>query len=78
MLGGGVEGEGGLFYTDIYSKVGSSNDGCSIVHRQDANTTTTEHSSCAQQYLTTVEMVEHNNALAEIALHVNIEQWLNL
>ena len=52
--------------------------GCRVVRRQDANKTTAEHSACAQQHSVTVEMVEHTNALAETAVHIDIEQRLNL
>ena len=46
---------------------------CRVLHERDAKTATTGHSSCAQQYLITVEMVEHKNAPAEPALHVDLE-----
>ena len=49
---------------------------CGVVRRLDANTSTTEHSLCAIQYLITVELVEHSKA--ETDVHFDVEQRLNL
>ena len=47
-----------------------------VLRWRDANTATTEHSSCVQQYFIAVEMVGYTNALAETAMHVDTEQLL--